>query len=286
MLVKIGLFPNLSCKKSIGIIKELFDLKDRDIKFILNYDLKLQLADLGYVFGDILKTDVIIALGGDGTLIKAARMSAPYNIPVLGVNFGHLGFLTELNRKDLKTALEKLKNREYYIEERMMLNAKIINGKQILQEYDALNDVVISRKSSSRMICVKVKVNNYLLDNYYADGVIIASPTGSTGYSLSAGGPVLDPSMSMIIITPICPHSLHSRSTALSDDKEVILEPDLSYNNNIAVTIDGQVNVDIKEKMKVVVNKSDKTVKLIRFDHYNFYELLRTKLYERTANSF
>lgn len=282
--MKIGIFPNVNRKGAVEALKELADLKDKDIEFIVSKGAQGHLIGKGYKFGDLFEADAVITLGGDGTLIKASRECAPYGVPVLGINFGHLGFLTEAKRQDIKKVLNKLKRRDYYIEPRMMTETSLIAQEKVMQSYFSLNDVVLTRKFLSRMISVNVKVNNLLLDNYFADGVIISTPTGSTGYSLSAGGPVLDPSMSMMIITPICPHSLHSRSIAVSEDKVITLEPYYDYNNKVIVTIDGQISVDMEEGMSIEVKKANIVTKLIKLHQYNFYEVLRKKLSERDSN--
>lgn len=282
--MKIGIYPNLNRPNTIDVLKDILNSNDKDIQIVVSDHIKTQLTYLKCDFGDILKTDVVITLGGDGTLIKAARQCAPNGIPILGVNLGHLGFLTEVKKQDIQIVLQKLKEKKYSIEERMMLEAKIIENGVVHEKFVALNDIVLTRKFLSRMIGVSVKVNELLLDNYFADGIIVSTPTGSTAYSLSAGGPVLDPLMKIMIITPICPHSLHSRSIAISEDKKVTLEPDSRYDNETIMTIDGQNSIDVGKDTKVEISNANIVTKLIKINNYNFYELLRRKLSERRIN--
>lgn len=280
----------LGCFKVIGIsphtekhgvreaLKELMNLKYDDIRFIISDDVKSKLKGEFSDFGDISKSDVILTLGGDGTLLKAARQYAKYDIPFIGVNLGHLGYLTEAKKHNLKELVDKLRNNDYHIEERMMLRAEIIKNRKILNRYFALNDIVMTRKEILNMVSVGVKVNKQLLGKYFADGIIVATPTGSTAYSLSTGGPIIDPSMKAMMITPICPHSFDSRSIIIPSDKCISLEPDLEYNKETIVAIDGQDTIDMEKGMKVEIKLADISTKLIKLNDYNFYSVVQKKL--------
>lgn len=278
--MKIGIFPNIYKEDSYKIIDKLISMNNNNMNFFVDESFRKDL-DNKYLFDKISNADVVLTLGGDGTLIKAMRKCACFNIPILGIHLGHLGFLVEVQKDEINQAIEKLFNREYIVEDRMMLKVDVIKDDGIIESYIALNDIVLTRKSTSRMICTGVWVNEMLLDNYYADGVIVATPTGSTGYSLSAGGPIVDPSMNVMVITPICPHTLHSRAIVINENKDIVLQPDLKYNNDTIITIDGQIDLDITEGMKIVVSKSNINAKFIKINEYNFYKLLRNKLFER-----
>ncbi|WP_058485273.1 NAD(+)/NADH kinase [Defluviitalea phaphyphila] len=221
------------------------------------------------------ESDFIIVLGGDGTFLRAAREASLYNTPILGINLGTLGFLTEVDKNSSFTVLEKVLNGEYYIETRMMLETNVNNNKNHLI---SLNDVVISRSSLSRIIDFKIYINDKFVDNYTADGVIISSPTGSTAYNLSAGGPILEPSTNMMGITPICPHSLYARSIVVSSEDIITIEIGENLYFDIILTIDGQMGYRLKNNDIVSIKKSHYKTHLIRTKEYNFYDVLRKKL--------
>lgn len=221
--------------------------------------------------------DVIISLGGDGTLLSAARYASICDKPVLGINMGHLGFLTALELHEIKS-LEKLFSGDYTIDERMMLECEYEteNGKET--DY-CLNDVIISRGIYPRMIKSKIMVSGNVAEVYTADGIIVSTPTGSTAYALSAGGPIVSPFLDIMTITPICPHSLYNRSLVVGGREEIEIECSESYNSSFFVSCDGRESIEAKGKIKVV--QSSYTTKLIRIKEDNFYSILRKKMSER-----
>ncbi len=221
----------------------------------------------------------VIVLGGDGTLLHSARLIAAGDIPIFGVNLGQLGFLTEIELNDLTPALEKLVSGEYRIEERMMIQATVYrNGKEISKFY-GLNDAVITKGAFARLIRLKTYVNNEYVDIYPADGLIISSPTGSTAYSLSAGGPLVVPNLELMIVTPICPHTLSSRPLVV--DRDSIIKVELqSTQAEIMLTIDGQRGHSLKSFDEIIVQKSPHNAKFIKLSNRGFYEILRKKLKE------
>ena len=180
----------------------------------------------GYTYREQVspQVDCIIVLGGDGTLLQAAVDLAELDIPFLGINMGTLGFLTEVNKDGIKSALEKLIREEFTIEKRMMLLGRSYEAETVKDETRALNDIVITRRGSLQIINFNIYVNGQLLHRFHGDGVIVATPTGSTGYSLSAGGPIVEPKAELILLTPICPHSMHNRSIVLSSKDRVTVE--------------------------------------------------------------
>ncbi|TCK98351.1 NAD+ kinase [Natranaerovirga hydrolytica] len=226
--------------------------------------------------------DCAIILGGDGTIIHSARKLAMYNVPIIGVNLGNLGFLAEVEKKDAFNVLEKIIENDYVIESRMMLTAEIHREeKKPIQAGIGLNDVVITRGGFSRVIVLSVYVNGQLIDTYHSDGLIISTPTGSTAYSLSAGGPILNPTTEMMVITPICPHSLTARSIVVSGDDEVSLVVENFRNKDdgdVLLTIDGQIGHKLNQKDKIIIRRSKYKTKLLKLKDNNYYTLLRKKI--------
>ena len=225
------------------------------------------------------RADAMVVLGGDGTMLQEAAESAKADIPVLGINLGKVGFLTEIELEDLEDALEKLLKKEYTIESRMLLRLEIRRQGMPVFTHHALNDVVVSKPSGARLIGMNLYADNELVYRYTADGLIIATPTGSTGYSISAGGPVVDPNMELYIATPICAHMLSVRSAILSADRPIRIEMDATYRDNEAVvTADGDVQGYISGSDEVVVLKSKYRFKLIKIGNNSFYDTLVSKL--------
>ncbi|NMA15338.1 MAG: NAD(+)/NADH kinase [Clostridia bacterium] len=225
------------------------------------------------------KVDMILVLGGDGTLLNTARAAAPYQIPLLGINMGHLGFLTEVELNDMFSSLEKLVAGEFWMEERMMLQCSLVREGSSIVEFLALNDVVLTKGPFSRMILYDIFVDHQFVDNYPADGLIISSPTGSTAYSLSAGGPIVSPDMELMIVTPICPHTLYSRPIVICPNKEVrvVLKSELA---EVMLTIDGQHGYRLQREDEIFVQESPLKTRLIRLKSKSFYDILREKLRE------
>lgn len=216
--------------------------------------------------------DLLITLGGDGTLLRGARWAAPDQVPVLGVNLGRLGFLTAASLEDLDSLIERLSQGAYEIDERMTLEVQDEN-----QTILALNDAVLHKSGFARVVMLRIRVDGQEVGLYAADGVIIATPTGSTAYSLSAGGPILDPRLDAILTTPICPHTLAVRPLVLPPDAEVGIEV-LSPEEELVLTIDGQVGSALKPGDRVVARRSDLTVRLVRWPGQSFFTTLRRKL--------
>lgn len=229
----------------------------------------------------LLKADCAIILGGDGTILHGARDLAEYNLPILGVNLGHLGFLAEVDESDIYSTLEDLCAGRYLIEDRMMLQITTIEHDQVKSIGLALNDVVVSRASISRMGGYSVFVNDELVNHYFADGIIVSTPTGSTAYNLSAGGPILAPTNEMIVITPICPHSLTARSIVISSKDQVRINFQnnrISHEKDLQITIDGQQVNSITNETEIVIEQSNVYTHLVKLNSINFYSLLRKKL--------
>jgi NAD+ kinase len=220
--------------------------------------------------------DLVVVLGGDGTLLSMARAVGDLGVPLLGVNLGGLGFLTAPTLEEMVPALEALLAGRMAADERMMLTTRVVRNGQRLCEYAALNDVVITKAAMSRIIDLAVSVEGQHATEYRADGLIISTPTGSTAYSLSAGGPILFPTMDAIVLTPICSHTLTNRPIVLPGMHRV--EVTLLADQEVMVTVDGQVGVNLKQGDTVEVVKAAARIRLVRFPQKDFFSVLRTKL--------
>jgi NAD+ kinase len=241
---------------------------------------KLCRPELGHLFQDIFKkSDFVIVLGGDGTILGTARQASEYETPILGINLGHLGFLAEIEVKDIFKSLEAVFNNEIGIEKRLMLQASICkNGSS--KDFTALNDVVITRGTLSRIVALKIYIDNSFVTSLRGDGLIIASPTGSTAYSLSAGGPIVSPALSAITLTPICPHSFSNRSIVISSSETVRVDL-IGDDSDAYLTIDGQVGNKIEGGESIIIKKAKHTTNLVKLYNSSFYDVLREKLTER-----
>lgn len=227
------------------------------------------------------EVDCIIVLGGDGTLLQAAVDLADRDIPFLGINMGNLGFLAEVNKDGIENALQKLIWGEFTIENRMMLLGRSYGAQGAKDEARALNDIVITRKGSLQIINFNIYVNGQLLHRYHGDGVIVATPTGSTGYSLSAGGPIVEPKAELILLTPICPHSMQSRSIVLSCDDLVTVEIESSRDGEIQeveAIFDGCHKATLRTGEKIEIRKSGKTTGIVKLSQVSFLEVLHRKM--------
>lgn len=224
--------------------------------------------------------DCAIAIGGDGTILNIAKKAAFLNKSALGINAGRLGFMSGIERDEL-SLLTKLINKEYIIDDRAMLKATIEKDGEVLSSHHCLNDIVVSRGNFARLIDVTITCDGRSVSNMRSDGVIISTPTGSTAYSMAAGGPVVSPEADCIIETPICPHSLMDRSIIFSADKELIVTANNDQNNSPIMTVDGQEAVNLTPGCQIHIKKSDITTKLIKLKPENFYEVLNKKIIER-----
>jgi len=218
----------------------------------------------------------LIVLGGDGTLLSMARAVGDLGVPILGVNLGGLGFLTATTLDEMLPALEALLAGGMAVEERMMLGARVLRGVQTVGEHVALNDVVITKSAMSRIIDLAISVDGRHATSYRADGLIISTPTGSTAYNLSAGGPILFPTMDAVVLTPIAPHTLSNRPIVLPGAQRV--DVTLLVDQEVMLTMDGQVGVRLRQGDVVQVQKAHARIRLLRFAQKDFFSVLRTKL--------
>lgn len=223
--------------------------------------------------------DCIITLGGDGTLIRVARDTSYLNIPLIGVNLGHLGYLTSLGSEGkIEDMVDKLLADEYSIENRMMIDAYVKRSGAAAKVHQALNEVVIAGNTCSKFIRCRVYVNKELLNEYCADGIIVATPTGSTAYNLSAGGPIVEPGARMFIITAICPHALNQRSIVLAPESNIEIEITKENKQEVFAVFDGDIQKGLGYKSRLIIKESDTITKLIKLKGGTFLDNLRTKM--------
>ncbi|MDO4292862.1 MAG: NAD(+)/NADH kinase [Eubacteriales bacterium] len=229
------------------------------------------------------QTDGILVLGGDGTLLRAARDTADSAIPLLGVNLGTLGFLAEVETAGIEQALERLLRGDYQVEERMMLAGQVVRQGRVREEACSLNDITITRCGHLRMLYFQILVNGRLLKEYHADGIIVATPTGSTGYNMSAGGPIVEPGARLIVLTPVCPHTLQTRSVILSAEDEIVIRitgKEDREETGIEACFDGGRNLELAPGDEVRVTRSDRATSIIKLGEDSFLNVLHRKMSE------
>ena len=225
------------------------------------------------------KSDILVVIGGDGTFLRAVRMAAPREIPVLGIHMGYLGFLTEVTEDEVFQALESLTAGQYIRDVRTMFEVTLERGSETITSEHVLNDVVITKGALARIIDIEVWTDSTFITCYRADGLIISTPTGSTAYSLAAGGPIVHPQVSAIILNPICPHVLSNRSIVLPDSQEVIIVVKSSKaSDNIYLTLDGQKGHPLHALDRLRVKRAPRKAVMVRFPPRNYFEILRSKL--------
>jgi NAD+ kinase len=222
-------------------------------------------------------SDLLIVLGGDGTLLSAARMAVERKVPILAVNLGGLGFLTTVPQDDIYSILEEIFTNRHRVSERVMLEAEIIRGGAVIRRQIALNDAVLSKAALARIMDLELRVDGEYVTTYKADGLIVSSPTGSTAYSLAAGGPIVYPIVEAFVVTPICPHTLTNRPLVIPDSAKI--EIDFKAEEDaVFLTLDGQVGVELVRGDHIVVKKATEKLYLVRPARKTYYEILRTKL--------
>ncbi len=263
--------------KAAGIIHRLGAVPLVDANDTLSSNVVSSVA----VQGDLKTCDVILCLGGDGTFLSVVQSHHAQGIPIIGVNLGSLGFLAEISPEDLEEAIAALVGGRFHIEDRMLLQASFLDGDGMVKASRiALNDVVISRGGISRILTIVLSIDGQPVERIPGDGIIVSSPTGSTGYSLSAGGPIIQPDLELMVITPICPHTLHNRSYVVSSASEVGVGI-LDYPFSPVVSIDGRPAGTMASTDRILVRKAPNSMKLAKIAAVNFYEKLPVKISER-----
>ena len=223
------------------------------------------------------KVDLILVLGGDGTMIATARMLGDCEVPVIGVNYGGLGYLAEFRIEELFTALESILAGDYKLEKRVMLAVEVRRGDELVTSNRVLNDVVMNKSALARIIQIETYLNDQFVNSFRADGLIVSTPTGSTAYNLSAGGPIIFPTMNAVVITPICPFTLSNRPIVVPDDSVIEVRL-MTEKEDVALTLDGQVGFPIQARDRVIIRKSNTTFNLVQPKNRNYFDLLRDKL--------
>jgi len=281
----VGIIANTTKKQVFSVISELVKmLKDNGFDFLLSDDIQRykkllteKTADRVFLDEDKLckKSDVIISIGGDGTMLASAFHAQFYNKPVFGVNLGKLGFLVDANVDQLGIFIEELKNGKYSIEERMVIEGECIGHK--VEKLYAINDIVIDKGGWPKMIELTVTVDGEYVTTFAADGLIIATPTGSTGYSISVGGPIVSPKTDVITLSPVSPHSLSVRPIVLPSSQEIVIKAK-SFHKEVHVNCDGQRVFSFTPPLEIKVTKSKRPLKLVHTSFSSYFETLRNKL--------
>jgi NAD+ kinase len=253
-------------------------LETRGLKVLKDQRTAEVIGDMKFCSDDDIqeKADLVVVLGGDGTLISAVRVLNKKETPILGINLGRLGFLTETRAEEAVEALKNVLDGDYKVEKRMKLHSHLFEEDEKLLEIDVLNDIVINKSDAARIFEMTVYINGMLVNEYRADGLIIATPTGSTAYSLAAGGPIVHPNLESMIITPICPQGLSNRPIVVSDDSEISIRVDVK--DSVSITYDGQVYRELDSSKTITVKKASSVTNLIVPKDKNYYSLIREKL--------
>ncbi|MBN2189784.1 MAG: NAD(+)/NADH kinase [Candidatus Aureabacteria bacterium] len=278
---KVGIFPNPRKKECLEYIRTLTGLfKKRGIDVYIP-DFLPSLPDGGFrsvsLKSFLNKVDIVLVLGGDGTFLHAARECHGVKAPLLGINMGSFGFLTEFTKEDFLASMDAVIKGDYRIVDLLMLEVKVIRKNRRIADFTALNDAVLSRGSFSRALEIQVNLGDEFLNEYFADGLIIATPTGSTAHSLSAGGPIVAQSMKSVLITPICPHALTNRPIIVPSETKVSLLVKKAE-KNARLTVDGQISLDLKKGDAIIAGRHRNSVKLVRPAQRSYYGILRDKL--------
>ncbi len=284
--MKIGIIPNTTKENILDIVEFIvIQLKNNSLDYMISETLPKsftnlpdEIKDSRFVNHNELFTEcaLAISIGGDGTMLYTAYEARNYNTPIIGVNFGKLGFLTELDDKNIAELIVDLKENNYLIEERMALEAHNLNEPD--KKLFAINDIVIDKGRWPKMIELTLKVDEDYVSTFTADGIIVASPTGSTGYSLSTGGPIVSPKAKAIVLSPICPHTLNMRPLVLSDDQKIRISVK-SQHSTVQVNCDGQRVYYYEPPVELEIVKSANPIKLIHTKSSSYFEILRKKLF-------
>lgn len=247
----------------------------REFYQFLNADSKMELPADCLFDDDDFSADMAISIGGDGTFLKAASRVGRKGIPILGINTGRLGFLADISPEEMETTFDEIYSGRYSVEERSVLQL-ICNEKHLQKSPYALNEIAVLKRDSSSMISIKTTINGAYLNTYQADGLVIATPTGSTAYSLSVGGPIIVPHSNTIVITPVAPHSLNVRPIVIRDDWEIKLDVE-SRSHNFLIAIDGRSET-CKETTQLTIRKADYSIKVVKRFNHIFFDTLRSKM--------
>jgi NAD+ kinase len=276
----VGIVANVRKDNSGPVTKEIVGwLEEHGVGYSLEEEIARTLGMKGVPLQELAGvSDLMVALGGDGTLLAVARHSCGARIPILGVNLGGLGFLTEVAVNEVVPALERIRGGRCAVEERMMIEVRVETAAGVLNSrHVCLNDAVINKSAFSRAMQLNMCISGEYVGTFLADGLILSTPTGSTAYSLSAGGPIVKPTIQALIATPICPHTLAVRPLIFSKDEELLVEVQ-SGMSEVSLTLDGQEGRELTQGERLVFRRAEETVLLVCSGDRSFYEVLRTKL--------
>ena len=279
--MKVVLFPNFGKKNALATALKCCDMmRELDIEVFAPDSCENELSEKAFVrFGNISdiagNCDVMIAIGGDGTILKSSVYASEHGIPLLGINTGRLGFMASMESDELEN-LSKLKTRDYIVENRMMLDAVLMRDGQVISEHTALNDIVVARPYS-KITDYEVSTGGRVVSSIRADGMVFATPTGSTAYALSSGGPILEPETECIQLTPICPHSLFSRTMVFTAARTLEVRH-FSADDSVYFSVDGRKGCEMRRDDRLIIRKSSKNLQLIDIKGYSFFEAVNNKL--------
>ncbi|MEN8193663.1 MAG: NAD(+)/NADH kinase [Bacteroidota bacterium] len=283
--MKLGIVPNREKENILQVVELLINkLNSKNVGHIISESFRTiaqeseVLKNCSFMSDNMMfsESDIIVSIGGDGTVLTTGFLAKDANTPLLGINFGKLGFLAEYEIKNLDRLIDELINKEYQIEERITLSGNSINNEDL--KFFAINDIVIDKGKWPKMIEVELKVDNKYVSTFLADGIIISTPTGSTGYSLSTGGPIVAPKTKAITISPISPHTLTIRPLVLSSDQNIRIKA-TSHHESLQISCDGQRVSYLDSPSEVQIFKSDNPIKLVRTNSISYFDILRKKLY-------
>lgn len=281
MLLRIGIFPNMAKKEIENILEKMINfLQTQNVEVFLPEKVRVIgkfnkfIVDNNLLYSNI---DIALTLGGDGTLLSTGRKFASKGVPLCGINLGRVGFLAEIETDEIIDKLTKIINNNYFIEKRLMLEGVVYRNGEKIFSAEAINDIVVTKSGLSRMIKLKLLIDDILTAEYQADGIIFATSTGSTAYSLSAGGPIINPSLKVMLITPICPHSVNARPLIIDENEEIKLKVSARH-NDIGLTVDGQIVYPLLPGDLITIKKSLLTADFIRFTDKNYYKTIKKKL--------
>lgn len=283
--MKIALYIAFKNKSSIDCCKEIIDFISEDNQLIIDSKVKNELDESkrgSFVFFDSNEPidndiDFVFAIGGDGTILRSITYVKDSNIPILGVNTGRLGFLTSVQRDGINNAIINIKNKDFTVIERTILKVNLGSSNNAFANFPyALNEITIQRKDTTSLLNISCKINDNYLTNYWSDGLIVSTPTGSTGYSLSIGGSIVSPESNVILLNPIAPHNINMRSLVIPNNSNIKIG--FEGDNEINLSVDSRI-YSISSSNKIEISKANFTIKTIKFDDDNFYKRLREKLF-------
>lgn len=280
-MLTIAVFPNMDKENANMVLTRIFNFfRDKEVRVVMPMN---EAKHFGYETAGVenieeIPIDMALSIGGDGTLLGVVRRLYEQDIPVCGINIGTLGFLADIELQEIESKLEKILEGQYYLEERMMV-AGFVKAPGQTERFlgHAINDVVVNKGSGGRMLNLGLSVDHCSVMDYKADGIIVSTATGSTAYSLSAGGPIINPKIKVLVLTPICPHTFNARPMVIDENDEVCIEMRTPHMDTIA-TFDGQENFRIPSRAAVIVRKALLPARIVKFDDKNYYQTIRTKL--------